>query len=436
MRECDARAVADRGEAALVEAAGTAVAVTARQLLGSSYGRRIAVLVGPGLNGEDGRVAARQLRKFGAKVETISVADQPRELRGFDLVIDAAFGLGCSRPYNAPLVGSSTIVLAVDLPSGVDADTGMVLGRPLRADVTLALGALKYAHVDGESTNFVGRLLFSHLDIVAPTDEALIEDSDLGDFVRRGDNDHKWNHAVSVLAGSPLMPGAAVLVCEGALSAGASMVHLESHGKIAKLVQLPPEIVRFSGPSIDSRSRCVIAGPGLGENSSLWLQERISDLTMGVVLDADALVPETLALANGRQWIATPHQKEFERLSGTSLGLERLEAVRSLSRSTGCVILLKGPTTIVASPAGQVRVVISGTSALATAGSGDVLSGIIGASVARGHDQITAAALGAHLHGLAGTRLSVYESASHLATNVSKVLERFVVPPSKHLDAH
>jgi len=426
MRECDARAVAERGVDALVEAAGTAVAAVARQLLGSSYGRRVAVLVGPGLNGADGRVAARRLQERGAKVEVITVARQPREVRGFDLVIDAAFGLGCSRPYDAPVVAGSTIVLAVDLPSGVDADGGQVLGHPLRADVTLALGALKYAHVDGHASTYVGQLQFASLGIVAPKDDAMIEDADLTGFVRRRDDDHKWTHAMSVLAGSPSMPGAAALVCAGALCAGASMVRLESRGKIAKLVQLPPEVVRFLGPGIDQRSRSLVAGPGLGNNASPWLKERLQNLTMGVVLDADALVPEMLELANGRGWIATPHKKEFERLSGVVLDSKRVEAARTLSSASGCVILLKGPTTLIASPNGRVRVVNSGTNALATAGSGDVLSGIIGAALARGHDPLDAAALSAHLHGLAGARLSVYETAAALTTNVTRVLENFV----------
>src|SRR5450631_1879040 len=104
MRECDARTVARRGVDALVDAAGTAVAVQAHQMLGGLYGRRVGVLVGPGLNGADGRVTGAQLRARGCKVDLISVATQPRELRGYELVIDAAFGLGCTRPYEAPRV--------------------------------------------------------------------------------------------------------------------------------------------------------------------------------------------------------------------------------------------------------------------------------------------------------------------------------------------
>lgn len=422
MRECDAKAVAIVGGDALVQAAGGAVAAEARKLLGGCYGKRICVVAGPGLNGADGRVAATLLRGRGAKVDLIAVNEQPRALSGFDLVIDAAFGLGCSRPYDAPSVTPGTLVLAVDLPSGVDADTGAVLGHPLVADVTLALGALKYAHVDGDATALVGEIRYAGLGIEAPSDDALIVDADLQDFVVHGRDDHKWTHAVSVLAGSARMPGAADFVCAGALSAGASMVRLQSRGKIAKLVHLPPEVVRFTGPLVDPRSRSVVAGPGLGLESSQWLKDRLTDIAMSAVLDADALASETVELSRGQEWVLTPHRKEFERLSGTSLGSRCIDAVRALAATTGCVILLKGPTTIISSPQGNLRIVRSGTSNLATAGTGDVLAGMIGAALARGHQPLSAAALSAHLHGLAGRRLGAYGVATDLPDAVSDVL--------------
>ena len=212
MRDADALAVKARGTDALVAAAGTAVALEAQSILGSCYGARVAVLVGPGLNGDDGRVAATWLRARGAKVDVIDVVDQPEELRGFALVIDAAFGLGCSRPYNAPNISGETLVLAVDLPSGVDADSGAVLGSPMSADVTVALGALKPAHVTGAAAALCGQLRFAGLGIVQHFDDGLIEDRDLETLVQRDTRDHKWTHAIQVLAGSTLMPGAAHVV--------------------------------------------------------------------------------------------------------------------------------------------------------------------------------------------------------------------------------
>jgi len=422
MRECDARAVARRGVEVLVHDAGSAVAAQAHQMLSTLYGRRVAVLVGPGLNGADGRVAARLLRGRGSKVDVIEVATQPRELGGYELVIDAAFGLGCNRDYAAPLVGGGTPVLAVDLVSGVDADTGALRGRPLRAHVTLALGALKRAHVDGPASRLMGDVRFANLGIDVALDDGLITDADLAAYVRARVDDHKWSHAISVLAGTPRMPGAAVLVCRGALSAGASMVRLESRGKIARLVPVPEEVVRARGPEIDPRSRCVVAGPGLGTSAGPWLEDRLLNTALPTVLDADALQPDIVSLARRAPRVLTPHVKEFERLAGETLGDQRVAALLRLAAATDCVVLLKGPLTLIASPDGRLRAVNSGTDALATAGSGDVLSGMIGAAIARGHDPLAAAALSAHLHGRAGALLTPYETATALPAAVTRVL--------------
>ena len=424
MRDADAIAVGDRGTDALVRAAGTAVALEAKRMLGSCYGKRVAVIVGPGLNGADGRVAATWLRRRGARVSVVEVASQPEGLGGEDLVIDAAFGLGCSRPYHAPSVRSDTLVLAVDLVSGVDADSGAVLGTPLRADVTLAIGALKPAHLNGPAAPLTGELRFAGIGIVGEARDGLVEDADLESFVRRDANDHKWHHAVTVLAGSTSMPGAAALVVRGALAAGASMIRLSSRGDVAPLVDLPPEMVHANEDVVDPRSRAVVAGPGLGRDAASWLAGRLDGVRVPVVLDADGLERSLLERVHrdGPWWILTPHEGEFERLSGASSGDDRFDAVRRLARETDCVVLLKGPTTVIADPTGALRVVTSGTDALASAGTGDVLSGVIGATVARGHDPLSAAALGAHLHGRAGARLGVYEGASRIPSNVVSIL--------------
>jgi NAD(P)H-hydrate epimerase len=424
MRDEDARAVALRGTDSLVAAAGTSVALHARQMLGSCYGSRVAVLVGPGLNGADGRVAARWLRGRGARVDEIEVAHQPSSLVGYDLVIDAAFGLGCSRPYFAPEVARETLVLAVDLPSGVDSDSGAVLGSPLEADVTLAIGALKPAHLEGPASAFAGELRFAGLDIVQRFRDGVIEDSDLDGLVRARADDHKWIHAVQVYAGSTLMPGAAGLVVRGALAGGASMIRLESRGDVRDLADLPLEVVRTEEERFDRRCRCAVAGPGLGRDAAGWLAKRLEEVEVPVVLDADGLDRTLLreAASPELQWVLTPHEGEFARLTGQSLGPNRIEAVRGLARETGCVVLLKGPTTIVAGPDGTLRVVCSGTAALATAGTGDVLAGLIGATIARGHAPLEAAALAAHLHGRAGSRLATYAPASELPAAITAVL--------------
>lgn len=424
MRVEDARAVGIRGTEALVHAAGTAVGFEAKRMLGGCYAKRVAVIAGPGLNGADGRVAAAWLKARGARVDIVEVASQPEELRGYDLVVDAAFGLGCSRPYHAPRVTPGTRVLAVDLVSGVDADTGEVLGSPFSADVTLAIGAVKYAHLTGASAALMGALRFVGLDIVSDFQDGLIEDRDLDGFVVRGHDDHKWTHAVNALCGSPLMPGAAELVVRGAIAGGASMVRLESLGGVAELVHLPPEVVRTDGGKLDPRAKCVVAGPGLGGGASAWLRARLDGVRVPVVLDADGLHSEVF---EGRQdhdheWLLTPHEGEFSRLIQAPVPVNRIEAVRSFARDSGCVVLLKGPITLVCRPDGTLRVVNSGTPALATAGSGDVLAGLIAGAIARGHDVLSAGALSAHLHGRASGALAPYQAASALLSVMTGLL--------------
>lgn len=417
MRDADAKAVEREGQTQLIARAGVAVAHEAQRLLGHLYGRRVAVLVGPGLNGADGRVAGDWLRNRGAHVTFHEVAFQPSHLDAVDLVIDAAFGIGCSRPYAAPTVAPGIPVLAVDLPSGVDADTGDVLGSPLAATVTVALGAIKPAHVTGRAAIVVGELRFAGLSIVEHALHGVVEDADLTALDQLAPARHKWSHPVHVLAGSATMPGAAALVTQGARAAGASMIRLSSRN-VSTLGQfMAPEVVFDLAARPDARSRCIVAGPGLGTGAGSWLRPRLTGVTVPVVLDADALRPSVVALAphGGPSWVLTPHDGEFARLTGHDVGLNRLAAVRRLAASSRCVVLLKGPTTIVANPAGVVRIVRSGTPALATAGSGDVLAGIIGALIARGVAPFEAAALGAHLHGLAGQRLVGFAGASALA---------------------
>jgi NAD(P)H-hydrate epimerase len=424
MRAADAAAVAKRGGEALVLAAGTAVALEAQRMIGSCYGKRIVVIVGPGLNGADGRVAANWLRDRGSKVDVIEVANQPSAIRSCDLLIDAAFGVGCTRPYSAPQVAKRTKVLAVDLPSGVASDTGAILGAPLSANVTIALGAFKYAHVTGPASELCGQLRIADLGIVEHASDGVVVDSDLDTLIQRSAQDHKWVHAVSVFAGSPTMPGAAELVARGALAGGASMIRLSTRGDAANLVNLPPEVVRSSDKSVDRRSRVVVAGPGLGGDAAAWLTKRLIDVNVPVVLDADALERSLLSsvAAPNRRWVLTPHEGEFAHLSDGADLTNRIAAVRDFANETGCVVLLKGPTTVIANAQGRFRIVRSGTSALATAGSGDILSGLIGATIARGHDELEAAAMAAHLHGRAGSRLAVYAPASALLSAIAEIL--------------
>jgi ADP-dependent NAD(P)H-hydrate dehydratase / NAD(P)H-hydrate epimerase len=430
MRDADHGAVNARGQEALVRAAGTAVAITARQMLDGCYGARIGAVVGPGLNGADGRIAAAWLTDRGAHVDVINWNEAPARLRGYDLILDAAFGTGASRPYVAPNVAAGTLVLAVDLPSGVDTDTGALLGEPMVANATIALGALKPAHLSGPSADIVGELYFDGLGIVESFEDGLVSGSDVSSFVRLDAHDHKWMHAIQALVGSTLMPGAAELVLRGALAGGASMIRLASRGEVATQVELPPEVVHVTDSTVDKRCKAVVAGPGLGTGAPDWLREPLRDLACPVVLDADGLDRQLIddVAPHDGTWVLTPHDGEFARLTGREVGPDRFNDVRELARATGCVVLLKGPTTVIASPQGRLRVVTSGTASLATAGTGDVLSGFIAATIARGYEPLEAAAVGAYLHGRAGARLAPYAHALEVAASLDRLVGSLARP--------
>ncbi|MGC2485872.1 MAG: NAD(P)H-hydrate dehydratase [Acidimicrobiales bacterium] len=430
MRDADAVAVAARGQDALVNDAGTAVGLCAQELLGSCRSRRVAVIVGPGLNGADGRVAARWLISRGALVEIISFSDAPEHLAGYDLVVDAVLGTGASRPYVAPSVAVGTLVLAVDLPSGVDTDTGSLFGKPLQADATIALGAFKPAHFVGPSAVLVGELHFASLGIAVRSAAAVIDDEDLTHFVAYNEDDHKWVHAMTALVGSTLMPGAAELVTRGALAGGASMIRLASRGDVSTQVSIPPEVVHAREPSVDPRSKAVVAGPGLGPDAPAWLSDALAEATCPVVLDADGLNRDFIDEHARRDatWVLTPHEGEFERLNGRPVSDDRFGDVQRLAAATGCVVLLKGPRTVIAHPDGALRVVTSGTASLATAGSGDVLAGLIAATIARGHSPFEAAALAAHLHGCAGAALTPYATALDVVSAIRGIVAQLPRP--------
>ena len=330
-------------------------------------------------------------------------------------------------------------MLAVDLPSGVEADTGALLGRPMVADATLALGALKPAHLIGPSLEFVGELHFAGLGIVDHAASGMVEPSDLTHFVRQHRDDHKWRHAVLIVAGSATMPGAAELATTGALSTGASMVRVCVPGvKSSRLNNLPSEAVRIESSvadlaaievAVSTRLHAMVLGPGIGRQLDVREQVRsfVARARVPLVLDADGLHDVDVKWLAQRPFpdspvVLTPHDGEFTALVGHEPGEDRIGAASTLARESQCVVLLKGPTTIVADPAGDVRIVTAGTPALATAGTGDVLAGMIAGALARGHAPLTAAALAAELHGLAGVRLPTYGTAHELGDCVAQLL--------------
>src|SRR5579875_11735 len=196
MAAADERARAEVGLETLVERAGRAVATEAIGLLGGAYGRRVVVLAGRGHNGDDGRVAAAWLRRRGAQVLVVPLAEAPAQLPACDLVVDAALGTGFRGTFDAPAAPPGAAVLAVDLPSGVAADTGEACGRPLRADLTCTLAALKPGLVLGEGRALAGRVRLHRIGIdVGTPAQHLVGDEDLAWLPARGLESHKWQRA-------------------------------------------------------------------------------------------------------------------------------------------------------------------------------------------------------------------------------------------------
>jgi hydroxyethylthiazole kinase-like uncharacterized protein yjeF len=425
MREADARALATVAQSVLVERAGTAVARACVELLGGAYGRRVVVVAGKGNNGADGRVAARLLARRGARVEVLDATSAPERIGtqdGLDLVVDAAYGTGFRGSYRAPRVDPSVPVVAVDIPSGVDGDTGEARGEPLAARCTVTFAALKPGLLQGDGVRLAGEVRVADIGLDTGTPKAwLIEDLDVAEGLPvRAPDAHKWRHAVALVAGSPGMMGAALLAARGAGRAGAGMVRLAVPGAEprdlpaadAVSTALPPRGWAPRVLGIAERCRAVVVGPGLGhdEPTARAVADLVEHSTAPIVLDADGLAALGDAERAGRVLdrahapiVLTPHDGEFARLTGAPPGPNRLAAARGLAARVGAVVLLKGPTTVVADPSGSALVVTSGSARLATAGSGDVLAGIVGAFIARGLDPLHAAAFGAHVHGRAAS---------------------------------
>lgn len=422
----------------LIERAGAAVAREALRMLGGGYGRRIVVLAGKGNNGADGRSAAVRLRRRGARVQVIDAIDAPSALPACDLVIDAAYGTGFHGEYQAP--DTDAPVLAVDIPSGVDGITGEAAGRVLAADRTLTFAALKPGLLLEPGRTLAGDVVVADIGLdVSGAQAAVVERADVGRWLpARVPTTHKWKAAVLVIAGSPGMTGAARLAAQAAQRAGAGMVRVGSPGVDDDRTR-PTEATGLALPEAGwaevvlanaARFGALVVGPGLGRSPAtteqLW--QLLAGWDRPLVIDGDGLValaerevpgqaptrPRLRdALGSGTATptaVLTPHDGEYDALTGQTPGADRIAAARSLAHQCGATVLLKGPTTVVADPSGSVRIVTTGDARLATAGTGDVLSGIIGALLAQGMVPFDAAAAGAWLHARAaahGPRLGL-----------------------------
>lgn len=436
MAAIDAEAVEDVD--VLVERAGRATARVALDMLGGHYGRRVVVFHGKGNNGADGRVAGRLLRRRGVRVTEVDASTAPPVLPPCDLVIDAAYGTGCTRDHFAPDPGDA-MVLAVDIPSGVHGDTGRAMGSPMRADVTVTFAAYKPGLVTGDGPALAGQVVVADIGLdVGRSTIDLVDDDGCAELLPRRRRDaHKWDHAVLVIAGSPGMTGAASMCAAAAQRAGAGMVRLASpgnHGSFGPVEAVATAVEEDSWAEhlLDDHERfhAVAIGPGLGRAMATMHQVRsfVRNTPKAVVVDGDGLTAlgddvATVLAQRSAPTVLTPHDGEFERLAGTRPGEDRLAAAQDLSKRSGAIVLLKGPTTVVAAPNGAIRLVEAGDARLATAGTGDVLTGVVAAMLAGGLDGFDAAAVGAHVHGVAGSHAPpVGAVASDLVDHLPRVL--------------
>ncbi|HZE32407.1 MAG TPA: NAD(P)H-hydrate dehydratase [Actinoallomurus sp.] len=423
------------------------------------YGSRVVLLVGSGDNGGDALYAGARLARRGARVTAVLAGSKTHEgglaalraaggrfldaadpagpvaaIEAADLIVDGLLGIGGRgglREPHATLAGhasrSVATIVACDLPSGVDADTGVVSGAAVRADVTVTFGTYKpglFVDPGAEHAGVVELIDIGLGPYLNDPDVVLPQAADV-DLWAPGPSreSNKYRRGVpGVVAGSETFTGAAVLSVGGAVRGGAGMVRFASAEHSVELVRhrWPEAVTSIVDTSLSEvgRVNAWVAGPGLGtgDRAEALLAE-VLGTDLPVLLDADGLT--VVARRRDLLWrdaptVLTPHAGELARLLGAEadqVEARRLEHVRRAAEELGATVLLKGSTTVIAEVGRPVRVNPTGTPRLATAGSGDVLSGLIGAFLAGGATAIDAAAAGAYLHGLAG-RLAASVPAS------------------------
>ncbi|MDT3397527.1 NAD(P)H-hydrate dehydratase [Streptomyces sp. B1866] len=466
VRAAERELMARLPEGTLMGRAAAGLAAACASLLGRVYGARVALLVGSGDNGGDALLAGARLARRGAGVTAVLLAPERAHARGLralraaggrvlradsggpagpagaavaraDVVLDGIVGIGGKgglRPDAELLVGAVRgPVVAVDLPSGVDADTGEVRGAAVRADVTVTFGAYKPGLLIDPARERAGALRLVDIGLApylpAPEVTAL-QHADVAALLPRpaADSDKYRRGVVGVVAGSARYPGAAVLAVAGALRGGAGAVRYVGPAADAVIARFPESLVHAGPPSRAGRVQAWVIGPGVGDDAGA--RQALAEVLgsdVPVLVDADGLHLLSADVLRGRSapTVLTPHAGEAAALLGVTreeVESGRLAAVRALAARYGATVLLKGSTTLVAGASGPVRVNPTGTGWLATAGSGDVLSGLAGSLLAAGLGAADAASVGAYLHGLAGREatgapagpISAYEVAGAL----------------------
>ncbi|MBU7596865.1 NAD(P)H-hydrate dehydratase [Streptomyces sp. P38-E01] len=435
-------------DGALMRRAAAGLAATAVRMLGWVYGARVLLLVGGGDNGGDALLAGALLARRGAAVTAVLLSPDRAHPGGLaalraaggsagpaaavsgralvaDLVLDGITGIGGSgglRPEAAELLArlearrpgaAEPAVLAVDLPSGVDADTGEVPGAAVRATATATFGAYKPGLLVDPGRQRAGTVRLVDIGLgphLPPQPDLLaLQHSDVARLLPlpSPESDKYRRGVVGVAAGSARYPGAAVLAVGGALRGGAGAVRYAGHAAEGVVAAHPETLVSGGAPREAGRVQSWVVGPGLGTGAEAERAvAQVLEADVPVLVDADGLrfLDPGQVRARRAPTLLTPHAGEAAALldvAREAVESERLVSVRELARRYGATVLLKGSTTLVASGGRPVRVNPTGTGWLATAGSGDVLSGLAGSLLAAGLDALDAASVGAYLHGLA-----------------------------------
>lgn len=478
VREMDERTIAGGTPSLeLMERAAGQVVRAILTVAPRRYGLRVLVLCGKGNNAGDGIAVARRLLALGADarihlvegVEGLS-ADAQTQLRryrdqrgrkvidpdfaGADVIVDCLLGTGASGPAREPIAGcirrlndarsrgEAGVVVACDLPSGVDADTGQVLGEAVRADATVVLGAGKRGLALWPARGHCGSLQIADIGIAdsAPEPDALsLEGADVAAALQPGapDVDKRGRGVVVLLAGSPGMAGAAIMAARGALAMGTGLLTVATSAAIRDVVApAVPEAMTLGLPDDDADAafsalverlegaNVLAMGPGLGHGqaAAALVQRLVREVDLPIALDADGLNAyrgkgDALADRAGGELVCTPHAREFARMLGRKVEdvwPDRITTGPEAASRWNATVVLKGPGTLIASPRSAPRINTTGSAALATGGTGDVLTGMLAAALptGRGPDVVAATV---HVHGLAGELAAQQLSARSVA---------------------
>ncbi len=461
-------------ELTLMQRAATGLARRCAVLLadrGGVYGSRVRLLVGAGNNGGDALFAGALLTRRGAEVRALLLHPERTHAEGLaalrraggrvepglgaledstvDMVVDGMVGIGASGALRGALAEAAEaiakvrarqprpVVVAVDVPSGVDVDTGAVPGPAVHADVTVTFGCLKPALVVGPAAPLAGHVDLVDIGLPTPYAAPALSVPDLADVAAwwptpNAASDKYTRGVAGVATGSRDFPGAALLSVAGALAGPAGMVRYA--GPIAAdVLRAHPSVVVSHRVAEAGRVQAWLVGCGIGTDDRAREEVRaVLGAPVPAVLDADALTlleggPLPAVLRDrAAPTVVTPHDREFARVAGETVGADRVNAARLLAQRLRVVVLLKGDRTVVASPAGNAWANPTGTPALAAAGTGDVLAGLLASLLAAGLPAERAAMAAAYVHGLAGrkaaSRFGAGEAAPVTATDVAEAL--------------